>query len=138
MLFMGMPPRSVLGSPIPRKRDGAYPMDLEVDGHGYPSDMAIECISMVSLRDAGPWLYREFPRVWRQMAPYARVDVRDEADITAKPCRRIYVATGGWSGCESVINAVMGHPVMRTYCREQLSGGGYTFEVPHDTVEDAR
>jgi hypothetical protein len=126
-LLVGRVPESIRGG-WPRDEDGTYPVDLEVDEHGYPSDEKVEEIGMVSLRDARRWMHDEFPRLWGTVR-YGHVEVEDEGDAL-----RVYVATGGWSGCEDVIEAVLGHLAMRSYCRERRSGGGFTFRVPHEVV----
>lgn len=129
LLTRGVP--GSLQSHIPRTREGAYPLHLGIDDDGYPSEDKVEEIRLVSFRDAPRWLHDEFPRLWRSLGPCARIDVSETTDLMDLPALKFYVATGGWSGCESVIYAVLGHPILSSYCRERRSGGGYTFVIAH-------
>jgi len=113
-----------------RVEKGTYPTDLEIDEQGYPSDAKVEEITMISWKDTRRWLHDEFPRLWDQI-PYGSVRTEETKDIADEPALEIYVATGGWSGCESVIYAVIGHFALRRFLEQRLSGGGYTFVVPH-------
>lgn len=124
-----------LRSRLARTREGTYPTTLDVED-GYPSEERVEEIRMVAAVDARRWLHDEFPFLWGSL-PCGSVEVREAKDIVDRPARRIRVATGGWSGCEDVIYAVLGHFMMATYCKERHSGGAYVFVVPHEERKDA-
>ena len=54
--------------------------------------------------------------------PCGRADTEEFTDRGQRMVR-ITVVTGGWSGCESIIYAVLDHPVMRMRVSEQHRGG---------------
>lgn len=129
-LLMGRPP-SAVKSHMARQHEGTYPTDLEVEG-GYPSDDKVEEIRLIAWRDARRWLHDEFPRLWASVGYEDSVQVTETTDLMDRPALKIRVATGGWSGCEDVIDAVLSHHILRSHLRETLSGGAYTFIVPHE------
>jgi hypothetical protein len=106
-----------------RSTNGAYPDDMEVED-GYPSDAAVEAIGMVAIADAARWMRDVFPLALGSI-PYALVECEDEEDD-----RVIHVSTGGWSGVEAVVWAVLDHPIMRLYRSSEQRGGHYVFRVP--------
>jgi hypothetical protein len=106
---------------------GAYPEDLEIED-GYPSDARVDEIGCVSIRDARRWL-REVMPVAINSLPCGHAEVEPFVDDFGKPSLRITVVTGGWSGVESIIDAVLEHFVMRLCLEEQRRGGLYVFEV---------
>lgn len=117
-------PRTLRGQV--RFKNGTWPDDLEVDANGYPSDAAVEAISMVAVADARRWLLEVFPDALRATG-YAKVSVVD-----SETERRIEFSTGGWSGAEAIAWAVLEHPVMRLYRSSEFRGGHYVFKVPLD------
>lgn len=123
-LVLGEVPPSIRGSRFPRIERGAYPTDLRVED-GSPDEAAVEEIRMLSFRDARRWLYDVFPDLWPTLGPCAGMSV---VDVGVE--RTIRVSTGGWSGCEEVIEAVLSHPALASYCEERRRGGGYTFVLP--------
>lgn len=127
-LLVGKTPES-LTSWMARPEHGTYPMDLGMSG-GYPSDNKVEEIRLIALKDARRWLHDEFPHLWKAADGY--LETKETKDLCDEPALEIYAATGGWSGCESVIEAVLDHIGLAHYCRERLSGGGYRFVVPHE------
>lgn len=122
-----------LQSRYPRISNGTYPVDLEIDD-GYPSEAAVETIAMVSFRDARRWLRDMFPKLVAEL-PCASVVVTDVEDWD-RPAKQIAFSTGGWSGCESVIGAVLDHPIMRRHLAQENRGGHYVFILPLDQVRD--
>lgn len=114
-----------LCSNSPRSDEGAFPTDAEIDECGYPDDKFMEEISLISFKDSWRWLYNTFPKVWASI-PYAHIKVSDTEEE-----REIYVATRGWSGCESVIESILQHYMLRYYCECQKRGGVYIFKLPH-------
>jgi len=129
-LLTGRTPDSVR-SRLSRQFEGTYPIDLEID-RGYPSEEKVEEIRLIAWVDARRWMHDEFPRLWQELVDYGYIEVREGKDIVDAPALEIYVATGGWSGCESVIDAVLDHVALSNYCKERKSGGAYTFIVPHE------
>ena len=129
-LLTGRAPSS-LHSRMARQAEGTYPTDLEVEG-AYPSEEKVEEIRLIAWKDARRWLHDEFPRLWASVSFRDGVDVEETTSTAGQPALKIRVATGGWSGCEDVIDAVLSHFALRHYLRETLSGGAYTFIVPHE------
>jgi hypothetical protein len=107
----------------PRPTGGTFPEDFKVNKDGYPDDSTLEEIAMVAVDDSERWLRDVFPSAVMAI-PYAKVDVEDVGDE-----RRINFWTGGWSGCESVIGAILDNPVMRLYLMTESRGGRYVFVV---------
>lgn len=107
---------------------------LEVDGDGYPSEAALEEIRR--LREATPQQLQEFML-------YSFVPLAEEIRMgTVRAwwrtdelfgCERLRIefTTGGWSGCEDFIDAVLSVPMIRMcYYYMWRRGGYFAFEVP--------
>lgn len=108
---------------------GAFPDDLEVDD-GYPNDDRVAEIAMVSIRRADEWLRDVLPSAILSL-PCGHAEVEDAVERWSdRPVKRISISTGGWSGCESIIYAVLEHPVMRRRLVTEHRGGHYVFVVP--------
>lgn len=107
---------------------GSFPTDMEIDD-GYPEDARVDEIACVSIRDARRWLREVFPHVVNEL-PCGCAEIEPFVDDFDRPSLRITVATGGWSGVESVVYAVLDHAIMRQYLDAQCSGGKYVFAVP--------
>jgi hypothetical protein len=108
---------------------GAFPDDLEIED-GYPSDARVDEIGCVSIRDARRWLRDVMPAAINAL-PCGGAEVVPFVDDYGKPSLRITVVTGGWSGVETIVYAVLDHPIMRTYLRGEKRGL-YVFEVRAD------
>lgn len=89
------------------------------DAHGYPTDETLKCIET--------WPYTNFDglmkfvhRAWH-MPEWGWVQKRN-----------IYrISTGGWSGNESLIDALQGNMMFWSVCWwESKRGGHYRFEIP--------
>ncbi len=106
---------------------GAFPEDLEIDD-GYPSDARVEEIGLVCVLDARRWLRDVMPSAINAL-PCGHAEVEPSTEY-GQPSVRITVTTGGWSGVESVVYAVLDHPIMRRCLVERRRGGLYVFEVP--------
>lgn len=116
------------------RRDlGAFPDDLEIED-GYPSDARVDEIGCVSIRDARRWLRDVLPHAVNALpCGSAEVEAFDDA---GRSMLRITVVTGGWSGVESIVYAVLDHPIMRGYVTEQHRGGLYVLELPAEDAND--
>jgi hypothetical protein len=110
-----------------RMDHGAFPTDLEIED-GYPNDARVDEIGCVSIRDARRWLREVMPDAINSL-PCGHAEVEPFVDDYGKPSVRITVVTGGWSGVESTIDAVLEHVIMRQCLRETKRGGLYVFEV---------
>lgn len=99
------------------------------DRHGYPSDARVDEIGCVSFRDARRWLRDVLPHAINAL-PCGGAEVEAFPDVRGRAMLRITVVTGGWSGVESIIYAVLDHPIMRGYVTERHRGGLYVLELP--------
>jgi hypothetical protein len=113
-----------------RMDHGAFPDDMEIDD-GYPNDARVDEIGCVSIKDARRWMRDVLPNAINAL-PCGRAEVEPFVDDFGKPSLRITVVTGGWSGVESIVDAVLDHFVMRMCLRETKIGGLYVFEIPAD------
>lgn len=130
LLTGGIP--GFLQSRMPRAEQGPFPTSFDVDQYGYPSEQVEDHIRMIPYTRAREWLHDVFPDLWRTL-PSASIkvhSVRDAYTVEPRMTKHIRIATGGWSGCESIVNAVLDHFALQVYLTEQRCGGGYTFEVP--------
>lgn len=107
---------------------GAFPLDMEIDD-GYPSDAKVDEIACVSIRDARRWLRDVMPEAINAL-PCGGAEVEPFVSDFGRRELRITVHTGGWSGVESIVYAVLDHMIMRQYLTEQRRGGRYVFEIP--------
>ena len=106
---------------------------LEIDEHGYPSEEAIAKI--VALKEL-PWaehlefMQRDFWDLATEMSDLGgHGSVWDDEDFDVAGVRRVVFATGGWSGCEEFIHAVLSLQGVNTLCFAAWERGGkYTFE----------
>jgi hypothetical protein len=110
-----------------RLEHGAFPDDMEIED-GYPSDDRVDEIACVSIRDAVRWLRDVLPHAVNAL-PCGRATV-EPFDDRGRSMLRITVITGGWSGVESIVYAVLDHLIMRQFVAEQHRGGLYILEVP--------
>ena len=83
------------------------------------------------------WPFGDFPalftfideEVWNQH--YGWFDVSDGVGILSETVAKARCATGGWSGNEDVIGALMENRAFWWTCWESSTrGGGFTFEPP--------
>lgn len=122
-------PRSLC--PHTPRMHGSYPLDLDVDEHGYPSDAALDAIRCIGFADAESWLRNQFVHFAHQLIPYGVVRVTD-----GESKQTIFFATSGWSGCEDFISAVLNNVALRRFWVSSARGGAYTFELPNKDEDD--
>jgi hypothetical protein len=106
-----------------------------IDTYGFPTEASVEAI-----RDAdysgrgGRWLCEVFPKLAR-LTPYASIDVTDAEDERGRPCKKVIVATQGWSGAEALVGAVLSNPLLNAlYYAKWERGGRHTFLIPPGAV----
>ena len=106
---------------------------LEIDESGYPSDntiLFIKCLNFDSHEEAKRFMRNDFVRLAREL-PYATVSSEKLDDDLDGKQMEIVFTTGGWSGCEDFIGAVLGNPILRILFYYQWNRGGrYVFRVP--------
>lgn len=109
------------------------PDEIQIDGDGYPDDVTLDQIRAASaIEDGAAWMRETFPRLAAEL-PYGSVNVTDVTDFLGKPIKRIEFHTGGWSGCEDFINAVLGNLMLHMmFYAEWRRGGLHVFEVPFE------
>ncbi len=131
------PPQSILSSKfyIPRAK-GTYPINPELDINGYLSDNFIEEIAMIGYADSYQWLLNEFPKI-AKILPYATINIEiiHTLDGLQKE-KEIHFSTGGWSGNEDFINAIINHVFLRQYLKLQQAGGHYVFKIPLHLIKE--
>ena len=107
------------------------PDDIGTDQDGYPDDAKLRQITEADAVAGGArWMVETFPLLAGTMRPYAHCEVFDTLDAMDRPAKRIEFSTGGWSGCEALVNAVLGNPWLRVHYYSWRRGGHYVFEVP--------
>jgi hypothetical protein len=104
-----------------------FPDTLDVDENDYPDDERLKEISQAdAVGVGGRWLVKVFPGLVESLS-YGTVTVTELEDETS-----IRVATGGWSGIEDLIAAVLGNALLRLmYYAAWNRGGVHFFVVPH-------
>lgn len=70
----------------------------------------------------GKWLVEEFPKMVA-MIPYTVCCLVVEDEVRG-PCKRIEFSTRGWSGCEDLVDAVLGNRLPRSITTPNGSAAG--------------
>lgn len=84
----------------------------------------------VSLKDADRLLLETLPAACEQIS-CCSCEIEDAADeFTGKPIKRIHFSTGGWSGAEDLIAALLQHFWVQYRHVQWRRGGHFIFEVP--------
>lgn len=111
------------------------PTTLDCDAGPYPSD---ERLNEIPLGDAtARWMVDVFPKLAAELKPFGHCMVSDGTGTMREPVKIIEFSTGGWSGCESFIDAVLGNAVIHlTYYAMWRRGGHYTFTVSASQLEE--
>lgn len=97
------------------------------DEYGYPTDAALEIITLWPYDDITGWFY--FIRKLWHMASWGWNE--DMADTEYDNGRMVYVyeiSTGGWSGNESLIHAMHSNMLWGQTWVQSRRGGHYIFE----------
>ncbi len=112
------------------------PDTLDVDDDGYPDDARLEQIRTAdSVGTGGRWLIETFPELAKSLG-YASCEVTDGLDILDHPEKRITFSTGGWSGCEDFIAAVLGNLMINMmFYYSWQRGGHYELRVRSEDCE---
>ena len=93
------------------------------DANGYPTDETLEAIKA--------WPFGEWTALWKfiRIAWHYKDAIREDDG-------NIKVSTGGWSGNESIINAMqINRGFWVTNWISSHRGGGYVFEDPETDTE---
>jgi hypothetical protein len=99
---------------------------------GYLTDEWLDAFRAAELdpRDAAIFLTEVFPSAVENHLSCASVDVNDGTDFLGKPVKRVDFWTGGWSGAEDLIAAMLGHFWIKQLHTAWKRGGHFEFEVP--------
>ena len=101
--------------------------DEMLDGDGYPTQSACDIIALWDFTDSTGWF--EFIKGiwWMPDWGWRESDVKDEC--FDKMVRQYNISTGGWSGNEDIIRAMMKNNMLWNFCWVQSRRGGhYIFE----------
>ena len=102
---------------------------------GYPTDESLERLEKCEFTPATAraFLTDDLPAIAGQIA-YMQVWTEDARDDFDKPVVRVSYATGGWSGAEDLIDAMLSHFWIRYYHTMWKRGGLFVFELPPPPV----
>lgn len=101
------------------------PDTLNCDAAPYPDDAILEQIRTADSVET------TFPKLAAELAPYSLCELSDDDEYHI-----ITFVTGGWSGCEDFIGAVLGNMMLRVmYYSAWKRGGWHEFRVPRDAVK---
>ena len=102
---------------------------------GYPTDASLKAFQAVDWLAVSP---AEGARVIRrelaECAAHCCASYREEEDVDFSG-RRVLLcrfSTGGWSGAEDLIDAMLAKYWIKYHHIQWNRGGHYVFEVPHD------
>ena len=100
-----------------------------VDADGYPTEYAIE--RMLNC-EGTPRQFVDFVSSmwWMDLTSFKR-------DLEAsEPCYRWSLATGGWSGNETIISEMRETFFYMNFWAVARRGGGFDFEIPLDRIDE--
>ena len=101
--------------------------EIIIDSDGYPTEQsvaALEAWRPTSFDDAGLFVGWDLPEIWERTG-YGTARVAIDKDGQA----HIFYSTGGWSGNEELMGAVMGNFLCSYHWNAHFSGGHYIFET---------
>ncbi len=106
------------------------PTKLSLDEYGYPPDEWLASIrdARPTMEEAKKWMRDTLPDLVRKVG-YGRVtmDFFPQAEHSVYELR---IATGGWSGTEDLLSAVMSNVALAYYWQSTHRGGLYVFQIP--------
>ena len=100
-----------------------------VDEDGYPTEYALE--RMLDF-EGTPRQFVDFVSSmwWMDLSSFKRDIETDE------PCYRWSMATGGWSGNETIISEMQEAFFYMNFWSVSRRGGGFDFEIPLDRIDE--
>ena len=106
------------------------PTTLELDEYGYPPDEWLASIrdARPTMAEAAQWMRETLPDLVGKVG-YGRVAF-DTYSTPTGPVHELRIATGGWSGMEDFLSAVMSNVALAYYWQSTHRGGLYVFQVP--------
>ena len=98
---------------------------------GYPTDDELEKVKeWDGIGDPGG-LIDFLEEIWH-WPDWAIMKKNGHTRLLKKPCIRFYLSTGGWSGNESIIQALQDNFFWHIFWVSSRRGGHYEFEIPLD------
>lgn len=105
---------------------------LEMDADGYPTEATIEAIKSWPIKDMKDCaeLLARLQNLWRWESYFSKSQRRVHRHSRTSTVYW-HVSTGGWSGHEEIVDALMGNRMfwMLTFMQHRR-GGHYIFETP--------
>jgi hypothetical protein len=96
------------------------------DDDGYPSLEALDKIASWDVKDCSG-LFEFIHALWKYPDYYV---LKKESDNRGKIVQNCYLSTGGWSGNESIIEALQSNNLVWSLCWVQSRRGGhYIFQI---------
>lgn len=109
--------------------DGPCP-ELEMDSEGYPTDETLEAIRHWPFLHIGK-LFDEIARIWHWGYGLGTLKEAERMMLDeGEGVKFLRLATGGWSGNESIIGAMEDNFFVRVYWRLSRNGGLHIYEYP--------
>lgn len=101
------------------------------DQDGYPMDGELK---KVKEWDAigDPWGLIDFLESIWHWPDWVITKKRGLTQVRRKPCIRLYISTGGWSGNEEIISTLQSNFFWHLFWVSSRRGGHYEFEIPLD------
>lgn len=105
---------------------------FECDGEGYPEDDSLQKLMAFDMtpQQAARFVVYDFPEICEQIS-CCHCAVSDAEDWDGKPKKMVRFTTGGWSGAEDLIGAMLGHFWIKHLHFRWERGGLFEFEVPN-------
>lgn len=113
------------------------------DEDGYPTEESLNHIAKFDILNGRAFLsfsercFSKYYGSWKELkdSPYSNPEIN-----CGKPFQALRIATGGWSGNESVVSAMESNPIWGLLWKASFSGGLYILELREgflDIVSDS-
>lgn len=96
-------------------------------GDGYPTDEGLQAV-----RTFTGSVQQLLGLLYEATRAYGMLTIEPFDDHYGRAMVRVYMATGGWSGNESIVSALQRSFFWFAYWESSQRGGAYTFHVPAD------
>ncbi len=106
-------------------------IELSFDHGPYPSEAMLDGVRAIQDADEARLFMLETLDEIRDLMPYMGITRIDRENDFDKPIAEITLTTGGWSGCEDLIEAMNSTVVIGMMWHSKWERGGrFTYEVP--------
>jgi hypothetical protein len=118
-------------------------LDAYEASEGYPTDAWIERFSGLPLTTITPvqaadFLVNRLPEIAKTISCMQVHVENGHSDFKVEPIKRVEYITGGWSGAEMLIGAMLGQFWIRHYHSLWKRGGYFEFEVPASALRQGQ